>query len=118
MQQILSLETLGALDHGAAEIIIDAALDEVCRDLADRGDDGKERSVVITVSMKRRKNGDAEVACAAIAKVPKRRTSDTTALIRQRGQNAPAALVFQSEAPREPNQRLIQDKIDEVAEDR
>lgn len=105
MQVAITCETLGDLDGGAARAIIDAAFREAVRDLEDRGDDGKPRKVVVTVTFETLDNGHVETRVEAQAKIPQRRTASTIASIR-RDQGA-ARLLFQTDAPDDPAQRTI-----------
>ncbi len=40
---VLTIDTLGDLDHGSARMVINEAIDAVMRDVDGRGEDGKER---------------------------------------------------------------------------
>ncbi len=106
MQQNLCLATLGNLDGGAAELIIDAALKAAVADLDDRGADELPRKVQIEVELKQLDNKFIEAHVVAFARVPKRRTASTIGRL-MRDQKQQSRLSFQSEAPDNPDQRTI-----------
>ncbi len=105
MQERLSLRTLGELDNGSAELVINAAIRAAVADIDDRGDDGVKRQVHIIVEFKKLDNGIVATTVEAEAKVPKRRTATTLAslFVTPKGPEA----VFQSYAPDDPHQRTI-----------
>lgn len=106
MQQSLSLSSLGYLDGGAAQLIIDAAFKEAVADLDDRGDDEKPRKVEIVVEMKQLDNKLIEAHVTACARIPKRKTASTIARL-TRDKQQQSRLSFQSEAPDDPDQRTL-----------
>lgn len=76
----LSLKTLGALNDGTAEAIINHEIALAIRDVDDRGsEDEKPRKVAIEIAMTPRKDGCVEVEVAALAKLPPRRCAPTVA---------------------------------------
>lgn len=107
----LDLAALGHLDGGAAAAIINAALLEAVRDVDDRGEDGKSRSVEIKINLTKRPNGQVEVDVEAAAKCPRRRTASTCCNVRSDPASREARLVFQEYSPADPNQRTI-DEVD------
>ena len=114
MQRVLNLESLAALDGGAAGAIIEAALREAVADLDDRGQDKKPRKVLIAVTMLVLENGQVAVDVDACAQMPKRRTAATFCRIRKEAVGS--SLLFQEFAPDNPNQRTI-DEVLNRAED-
>lgn len=105
MQQRLTLGTLGLLDGGAAELIIDEAIRAAAEDIDNRGEDGKPRAVNIVITLCRMDNGYVEAHVEAEAKVPKKRTASTLSKVRRSG--GQTELVFQQFAPEDPDQRTI-----------
>ncbi len=103
----LTYGTLGDLDGGRAEAIIDAAIKTAVADIDDRGEDGKPRTVNIVVSLVRLPNSEGKIAAhvEAEAKLPRRRTASTIGLVQQK--HGKANLVFQTEAPEDPHQTTI-----------
>ena len=93
----LSLETIGALDDGVAGAIINAEINTAVADLEDRGDDGKERKVVIELSMLRDEHGKYHMTVKAQAKMPPRQVAPTNALMGQDAASKVAKLVFQDD---------------------
>lgn len=73
----LTLATLGELNNGAAEAIVNAALAAAVRDTDDRGGDDKPRKVTITVTLTKISESDVAVEVDAKATVPAYRTDRT-----------------------------------------
>lgn len=102
----LRLETLHALDGGSAGVICNAALAAAVRDLDDRGDDGKPRKVVITVTLQKLDNGLAEIHVEAKAQVPVYRSATTHARAFVDGNKT--TLNFQATSPENPDQSTME----------
>jgi hypothetical protein len=100
----LSCANIGALDDGAAALVINAAINEVVADLDDRGDDGKPRRVEILIEMVKA-DGLTVAHVQAGAKVPKRRTGSTSGKLLLAGKQA--AFSFSEHAPEDPTQHTI-----------
>lgn len=108
MQLNLTLDSLGQLDDGSAELIINQAITEAVMDLEDRGRDGKERVVEIRIGLTQRENGTmAEINVEANAKLPRRRTASTVGLLKRDGQST--KVLFQGFCPENPNQPTLHD---------
>lgn len=105
MQSPLTIDSLGELDNGAARAIINAAIKSAVSDLDDRGEDGKARSVVITLEMGRLDNGLVASHVSAQVKLPPRRTASTLGMVQTRG--GQSDVLFQTMAPDDPAQRTI-----------
>ncbi len=106
----LSLETLGELDEGRARAIIDEAIRHVVADTFDRGDDGKARQVVITLSLEKMDGGQIVASVTAQTKSPAKRTHNTVGMI---GHRAGEPIVqFQLFDRNEPRQRTIDEPMD------
>jgi hypothetical protein len=99
----LTLATIGALDGGMAQGIVDAAITMAIADLDDRGRDGKPRQVVITLGMVQPEGSAYIVAnVKATAKLPAYQTGDIVAKMqRDKGQSQ---LVFETFSPDNPDQ--------------
>lgn len=110
MQKNVTCDTMGDLDGGLARAVINKALSTAIADLDDRGDDGKPRTVTITVTMARMDNGLIVTDIQASTKTPAYRTSATVSKLKSGPEGA--RLLFQQFSPNDPNQRTI----DEVAE--
>lgn len=111
MQVPLCLETLGDLDNGTAKMAIDEAIRRALQDLDDRGSDGKERKVGITLSIAHIDKVNIAAHVEVKVSLPAMRTAGTIATInRQQGQTH---LMFQSWAPDNPEQRTIDEVIKE-----
>lgn len=108
----LSLENLGELDGGSAELVINNALRLAVHDLDDRGKDGKPREVNIKVIMTQMDNGIPIVRVDCGVKVPAFRTAETIGILRRVGDES--TVRFQSLAPGEPTQRTIDERISEI----
>lgn len=109
----LSMETLGEVDRGAAQAIVDAEISKAIEDIDDRGSDEKPREVNIKLVMQQRPDGLVETHVACQAKVPPRRTNPTLAELNRKGGHS--NLVFSSHAPDNPNQKTlpVMDREDE-----
>ncbi len=107
MQVPLTLQTIGDLDGGAGRAIIEAAIGEAIRDLDDRGEDGKPRKVEIVLTFTRRPNGQVECDLEAAPKGPRRRTASTVCNVRMDLVKQQAQLLFQTQAPSDPDQRTL-----------
>jgi hypothetical protein len=101
----LSLRTIGELAGGAAELIINHAIEQAVADVDDRGEDGKARKVAIELSLVKRSDGLVEAEVAAQAKLPPRRTASTVSKP-VRGQDE-TKLLFQGFAPDNPDQQTF-----------
>lgn len=110
MQSPLTIDTMGELDNGAARAIVNAAIKAAVADLDDRGEDGKSRSVVITLEMGRLDNGLVASHVSAQVKLPARRTNSTLGMVQTRG--GQSDVLFQTLAPDDPNQRTM-DELEE-----
>lgn len=78
----LNSETIGRLDEGAAGMAIDLALAKAIRDVEDRGNDGKARSVTIKISVKKdikRKERPVLIDVDVSESIPKLTTGQTIA---------------------------------------
>ena len=100
----LTCSNIGALDDGAAAHVINAALREAIADLEDRGEDGKARQVCIILEMTK-DQGLIIAHVQAGAKIPKRRTGNTSGKIVLDGKQA--AFQFSELAPDDPTQHTI-----------
>ena len=105
-QQRLDCDNIGDLGEGRARAIINAAIMESTHDVDDRGEDGKERTVVIKLRMKRRSDGLVETVVAAQATLPPRQTASTVSKVTQREGRGPQ-LAFQSWASDNPDQNTF-----------
>lgn len=104
----LSLETLGDLDSGRAERIIDHEIKTAIADLQDRGEDGQKRKVVIELMMVINKHKRIETHVKAQAKLPPRAVHPTDAILQQDPQNARKhVLAFQQDAPDNAHQSTL-----------
>lgn len=103
----LSLATIGALDDGLAGAIINAEINTAVADLEDRGQDGKERKVIIELNMIKDEHGKIAVDVKAQAKMPPRRVAPTNALMGQDAQSKVAKLVFQDDNPERADQPTL-----------
>ncbi len=110
----LTLSTLGALANGTAEAIADAALNAAVLDAEDRGvgpaGDGKERQVVLTITILPRKDGNVEIGFHAATKTPRYRTADTIAEVRMR--EGKPVCQFRDDAAHDPAQKSFRDYED------
>jgi hypothetical protein len=102
----LRAETLYTLDGGRAGGIINAAINAAVADTDDRGEDGKPRKVVITLTTEKLDNGTIAVSLEAKSQVPVYRASTTFAKPRMEGRKA--ILVFQQDAPENPDQATME----------
>jgi hypothetical protein len=100
----LSLDTLGELDGGRAKGIINAAIRAAVNDLDDRGDDAKERKVLITLSLKKKK-GNIFLSATAKPTLPAYQTDDTVGEIKIGIDGA--KVEFQPLAPENPDQEPL-----------
>lgn len=100
----LNCSNLGALDDGAAGHVINAAIREAIADLEDRGEDGKPRQVNIVLEMTK-DQGLIIAHVQAGAKIPKRRTGNTSGKIVMDGKQP--AFQFSEMAPDDPTQTTI-----------
>jgi hypothetical protein len=105
----LSLATLGSVDQGSAELIIDRAINEATRDIDDRGADGKPRKIMIEVQLQQVPDGRVDITVAAHPKLPPRQTASTVARVRTMP-NGGADLLFQEFSPENPDQTSVFDR--------
>lgn len=84
MLKELTFENLGLLDEGAAGAIANAEMKTALQDLEDRGhEDGKARKVVFELEMVKVQGGKVVTRLTSQAKIPPRRTNDTTGSTRE-----------------------------------
>lgn len=101
----LTIDSLGDLDAGMARAVINRSINDALRDAEDRGHDGKQRKVVLTVSFEKLndKQVAAEITCQV--KLPALKPKATIGnVIFEQGE---PKVVFQSHAPDDPNQRTF-----------
>ena len=112
-QVTLSLSTLGLLNNGSAEAVVNAALSAAVLDTEDRGagprGDRKERQVNITVTFIGRADGNVEIGLQAGVKMPKYRVADTVADVRMR--DGKPFLLFRDDAAHDPRQGTVGDYL-------
>ncbi len=81
---ILSAATLHLLDEGAAELAIDAALNQVVHDVENRGSDGAKRKLTIVVTFAKdldKKDQPVEIDVDVKTTIPAMKTARTTARV-------------------------------------
>lgn len=105
MQVPVTCENLGRLDKGLAEGVIDAALRQAFQDADDRGEDEKERKVVIEVSMRKLENDHIVVSLNTHVKMPPQRIGGTVAKVGVKG--GEQVLLFEELAPENPDQQTL-----------
>lgn len=103
----LALCNLGLLDRGAAAIVVDKALAQAVADCDDRGDDGKPRTVTITVSLVKLKSGLVETTLEASLGLPKFRVNPTASQPKIDHAKKQLVLNFQPDSPGAPDQESI-----------
>jgi hypothetical protein len=109
----LNCGNIGALNDGAAEHVVNAAIREAVADLDDRGMDGKPRQVIVIIEMRQLDEGKGLTVAhvEAAAKVPRRRTGGHAGKLVVNGQQAQFS--FREHAPEDPQQQTIQDDFEE-----
>lgn len=100
----LKSTTLGLLSDGLNGLVFNTAMAEVGRDLVDRGHDGKQRSIVITVTFKPVENGRIETNCVIKAKLPSMQPPVTIARL-----EADGVISFNPELASNPDQSTFAD---------
>lgn len=105
MKMALNLKSLGQLDSGHAEAVINDALRKIIEDADDRGDDGKARKAVITVSVEKADSGYLVFRVEATTVMPKQSTGGTMAKVIRNGTKVSAE--FEELAPDNPDQGTI-----------
>lgn len=100
----LTGQTVSMLSDGYVGKILDKALEEVGRDLADRGHDGKKRKIVLTISFAL---DGAQIGIDAQAKttLPSHKPPVTIAKF----DNHAGGLVFNPEVSNSPDQQTFSD---------
>lgn len=101
----LTFKTLGELDHGIAEEIINQALQTAARDIDDRGEDGAARTVTIDVVMKKDLKAAGKPTVVSLktqAKLPPTQTGGVVTESVRNGQGVD--LYFQPFSPDAPDQ--------------
>lgn len=101
----LNLATLGDLSEGFAQATIDASINAAVRDTEDRGDDGKERKVTITVKMKKLSGEAIAVAVEAAPVLPKYLTKPTVGTLTHK--DGRPAMAFSSASAENPDQPAL-----------
>lgn len=108
MLKDLTFETLGLLDDGAAGVIANAELRIALNDLEERGhEDGKVRKVVFELEMQKIANNKVAARLSAQAKIPARRTNDTSAGFREKA--GELTLQFRDNNPENEEQPTFDD---------
>lgn len=102
----VTIDNLGDLDKGIARGIINHALNQAIQDTDDRGDDGKERKVTITVSFKKMDSGFAGIRVETAVTMPKQATGGTIGKVGF-GHRGEPTLEFEELAPDNPDQQTI-----------
>jgi hypothetical protein len=98
--------SISQLSDGFAGRAIDKALGEVCRDIDDRGSDGKARKVVITLTLTpERQKGHVEIDTQVQTKMPAFRPPTTKGKLDDRA----GALVFNPDCSENPDQLTTND---------
>lgn len=106
----LCLDSLGDLDNGSARAVIDTAIGIAIRDVDDRGDDGKPRTVNIVLHLEKLDNGVIAARIEAGAKIPSLKTASTLGLAKvEKGR---PQMMFQTMSPTDPRQRTM-DEVEE-----
>lgn len=113
MQEPLTAETIHKLDAGAAGVAIDSALRIAVHDLEDRGQDGKSRKVVITLELAKADKGRGRVISRVTANCSLPPLASGLTLHRSRINPATGQeeLLFQEDAPDNPDQRTLSDFV-------
>ena len=110
----LKLETLGKLDEGRAQAIIDAEIKQAVADLDDRGKDGQKRKVIIELTMVRNKHDRIETVIKAQAKLPPRQVYPTDSKVAHDPTNPKSlVLMFNENAPENIDQKTLADEVEE-----
>lgn len=113
----VTAETLHLLDGGGVGQAIDIALNQVIRDVEDRGKDEEKRKVTIILTFKKDMDNKAEpvdIACDVKVSLPALRAGNTVSKVYFKG--AEAKLRFSPDASDNPDQRTIVDDDGEVRE--
>jgi hypothetical protein len=97
--------SISQLSDGYAGRAIDKALGEVCRDIDDRGGDGKCRKVIITLTMTPAGSGKVEIDVQVTNKMPAFRPPTTMAKL----DDKVGGLVFNPDASENPDQMTMTD---------
>ena len=108
----VNLANLGRLTGGTADATVNCALQAAATDVDDRGSDGKERKVNITVFMLKRLDGQIEVRVGAEPKVPCYMTASTVCKS-VAGKGGKVELLFRDDAPHDPDQKTFNDYHDQ-----
>ena len=106
---VLSCATLGQLNHGFAEGIIDEALKNAVKDLDERGTDGKVRKVVITVSLERVSDNAFAAVVETQVKTPPSKIEPTICNGHIDQTKKQLVLEFRGDNPTNPNQPTLDD---------
>lgn len=115
---IIKLETLAKMDHGRPAKAINHALETIARDLQQRGEDGKERTLTIKVKFKQKKNAPDEFMIRTTAgyTLPTLDTAETHARLTTDDKGRPE-LKFRPESPGNADQGELYDADAEESED-
>jgi len=105
--------SLAQLSDGYAGKAIDAALEQVVRDLQDRGEDGIARKVTITITLKHVGAGRVDIDTQVATRAPAYRPPKTQAKMDARA----GGLMFSPDCSENPDQRTFNDLPDETAAD-
>lgn len=110
---VVTLETLSKMDHGRPSKAINHALSVITRDLQQRGEDGKERTLTIKVKFKQKKNAPDEFMIRTTAgyTLPTLDTAETHARLTTDDQGK-AELKFRPESPGNADQGELYDDAD------
>lgn len=103
--------SLAQLSDGYAGKAIDAALEQIVRDIQDRGEDGIARKVTVCLTLKHVGAGHVEIDTQVTTKVPAYRPPKTTAKLDARA----GGLMFNPDCTDNPDQRTFGDLGDVAA---
>lgn len=115
----LSCKTIGELDNGLAERLINAELAKITGDLDDRGHDGVERKLVIELAFKKEVKRAGETVGVDVkvqAKLPPLRSGFTTSKVGVAQHSGEMSILFRDDNASNPDQPTFDDMAAREAE--
>lgn len=105
---VLQCDTIGLLADGLFGRVVDRELENLYRDIDERGNDGKPRELTIKIALHPAGNGVVDIDAKATTKIPAVVPPRTTAKLNR----ATGGLVFNPEVADSPDQTTYTDDAD------
>jgi hypothetical protein len=105
MKTVLQGNSISQLSDGYTGRALDAAFGELCRDIEDRGSDGKKRTITVTFDFTPGREGRVEIATKVALKIPPQVPPKTIAKMDEKA----GGLIFNPDVRDHPDQQTFND---------